>query len=78
MTAVFFDLDGTLMDHAAAQRAAAQILRARCRDQGFSVLPEEGFYAAWREAEQTHFERYLAGALSFQEQRWRRVPFCCV
>lgn len=73
MTAILFDLDGTLMDHGAAQRTAAQIFCRKCHERGFKRSDEEEFLVAWRKAEQTYFGQYLAGSLSFQEQRRRRV-----
>jgi putative hydrolase of the HAD superfamily len=63
LQAVLFDLDGTLMDHDAA------------RDAGFAAhLPEQAAHAAeWRRLEALHYHEYVAGRVSFTEQRRRRV-----
>ena len=71
-TAVFFDLDGTLMDHAAAEQAAALHLYATVGERAHSDSPE-AFVAAWREAQETHFRRYSSGELTFTEQRRARI-----
>lgn len=65
---VLFDVDDTLVDHAGAGRAA---ILARLREVG---LPH-GAEAAdrWRELEERHFGRFLAGELGFEEQRRSRV-----
>ena len=68
---VFFDIDGTLMDDDGAVRAACLALRAapgRLREQ-----PPDDFAAAWLEIAERHFRRYLAGQVSFQEQRRARL-----
>jgi len=61
--AVLFDLDGTLMDHDAAREAAVAELLA-----GDRALAEE-----WRRLEAIHYDEYVAGRISFVEQRRRRV-----
>ncbi|XVQ09194.1 HAD family hydrolase [Spirillospora sp. CA-255316] len=63
--AVLFDLDGTLFDHGAAAAGAAA-----------ASLPEaDPAYVArrWIELEDLVYERYLAGELSFAEQRRVRI-----
>nr|WP_246781504.1 HAD family hydrolase [Rhodoblastus sphagnicola] len=64
-----FDLDGTLFDHAGADHEAALALRAVLAPK----LPEKAFLTEWRMAEIRHYSRYLAGEISFAEQRRARV-----
>ncbi|PPQ30330.1 hypothetical protein CCR94_12695 [Rhodoblastus sphagnicola] len=66
---VLFDLDGTLFDHAGADHEAALALRAVLAPK----LPEKAFLTEWRMAEIRHYSRYLAGEISFAEQRRARV-----
>ena len=66
--AVVFDVDGTLVDHDRAQREG---LTAHLRN-GAGTL-DDTTWARWRQLEEHHFARYLAGELSFQEQRRERV-----
>lgn len=65
--ALLLDLDGTLLDHDAASQVA--LLAAL---EG-SSLPHEADasvpLARWRDLEVRHFQRYLDGELTFQEQR---------
>lgn len=66
---VLFDLDDTLLDHAAALRSAATFLHSTV---GLS-MPLEEFLTRWDEALERHFARYLAGEVSYQGQRRDRV-----
>ena len=66
--AVLFDVDGTLVDHDAAARRG---LEAHLEREGRDV--DQGTWARWIEVEDRHFDRYLAGALSFEEQRRERA-----
>jgi putative hydrolase of the HAD superfamily len=66
---VLFDLDGTLCDHAGADRAAALALRAALAPD----MSETAFLAEWRAAQMRHYARYLDGDISFPEQRRARV-----
>ena len=66
---VLFDLDDTLLDHSGADLDAALALRA-------AFAPErspERFLLDWRRAQNRHYARYLAGEISFAEQRRERV-----
>jgi putative hydrolase of the HAD superfamily len=67
--AILFDLDDTLLDHAGAFRAGAEALYASVRP----PVPLDEFVAAWYGSLQRHFERYLAGELTYDEQRLVRV-----
>jgi putative hydrolase of the HAD superfamily len=68
VTAVIFDVDGTLVDHDRAQRDGLAGHLARL---GASL--DEVQWDRWRSLEEHHFARYLAGDLGFQEQRRGRV-----
>ena len=67
--AVFFDLDDTLLDHASALRAGAGALYDRVQPS----LPFDAFLAHWTASLARHYDRYLAGELSYEQQRWERV-----
>jgi len=70
--AVFFDIDGTLLDH---DRASERSLRAAL-DRECPELEEEGMRAAlaeWRRLEQLHYAEYLSGEIELAEQRRRRA-----
>jgi putative hydrolase of the HAD superfamily len=62
---IFFDIDDTLVDHGSAIRAAVETLHKSC---AVTVSLLE-FSAAWAAALNRHFDRYLAGELSYESQR---------
>lgn len=68
---ICFDLDDTLLDHSGAERAAALhfggVLGKR------TAVSSEAFVKAWREAAEKHMAVFLRGAVTFQEQRRRRI-----
>ena len=66
---VLFDIDDTLLDHRAAERAGASALHRLVG----AAAPLDAFLAAWSVALDRHFSRYLAAEISFHEQRWARV-----
>jgi len=68
---IFFDVDGTLIDHMGAARAAA----LEFLDHFSGVLPfeREAFVALWNTLAGRHYARYLAGQVDFQGQRRNRV-----
>lgn len=68
---IFFDIDGTLVDHEEAEYRAAQAFQHEYRHY-FSDSPEM-FVQRWHTITEEHMERYLAGELSFQGQRRARV-----
>ena len=68
--AVFFDLDGTLLDHDAATRAGALGMFSRYRDR--LTESDERLLRRWEESTEHHFDRYLRGEISYAGQRrWR-------
>ncbi|HEU5156789.1 MAG TPA: HAD family hydrolase [Streptosporangiaceae bacterium] len=67
---VFFDLDGTLVDHrGAVLEAIGHIVRAAPN----ATAPPEELVALWWTLEGRHMREYLAGQCSFAEQRRRRL-----
>lgn len=66
--AVGFDLDETLFDHRGAADAGADAFAAH-----LGVDDASAFRAAWSAAEETEFERWRRGEISFAEQRRRRL-----
>ncbi len=73
---VVFDLDGTLLDHDGAELAALSKLYPTLLDgddEPRQWLPFPEFAAAWHEAAERGWQRYVAGELSFAEHRTWRV-----
>ena len=67
--AILFDLDDTLVDHSSAYIGATEALHARVP----TSLSLEQFSAAWTASMRRHFDRYVAGEISYDEQRRNRV-----
>jgi HAD superfamily hydrolase (TIGR01549 family) len=67
---VFFDLDGTLVDHrGAVLEAIGRIVRAAPG----ATVPADELVTLWWTLEGRHMREYLAGECSFAEQRRRRL-----
>jgi putative hydrolase of the HAD superfamily len=68
---IFFDIDGTLIDHASASAAASLSFF----DQFSAAIPfpREQFPAAWEEILNKHFNRFCRGEVSLWEQRRARM-----
>jgi putative hydrolase of the HAD superfamily len=68
---IFFDIDGTLVDHKGAERTAALAFQ---KDHA-EIFPESSdrFVIRWQTVEEKHIRRYLKGGLSFQGQRRARI-----
>ncbi len=64
---IFFDLDGTLLDHDAAERRGIQAFAT------VFGLEDPDFVARWRDASERHMDRFLAGEIDFAGQRRLRV-----
>ena len=69
--AVFFDIDDTLINDAAATRAGALGIFERYRDRLGGC--EERLMQRWKALLDYHFERYLRGETSFLGQRRARI-----
>ncbi|HEY3004020.1 MAG TPA: HAD family hydrolase [Kribbellaceae bacterium] len=68
LRAVVFDLDDTLFDHTGSATAAVSgWVRA------LGGTPTAGLLAGWFAIEQTHFDAWLAGRVTHQEQRRLRL-----
>ena len=65
---ILFDIDGTLIDHDAAEVIAVAALHGKIEH----TEEAAGFLRRWRSAFERHYNRYLAGELSIQEQRRER------
>ena len=67
---IFFDLDGTLVDHRGAVfETIGRIVRAAPN----ATAPPEELVALWWTLEGRHMREYLAGRCSFAEQHRRRL-----
>jgi len=66
---ILFDLDDTLLDHRHACEQGARVLHQQA---GVSA-PADEFITRWQASLQRQFDRYLAGELSYQQQRLARV-----
>lgn len=72
VTAVFFDLDNTLIDHSGAERSASILFYESVAGRTSASSPED-FAALWNRAQGRHMNRYLTGELTFQQQRRERI-----
>lgn len=68
LRAVLFDVDGTLVDHDAAQQAGLDAVLA-----ADGLVADAAARARWNDLVDTHYARYLEGELTFDEQRRERV-----
>jgi putative hydrolase of the HAD superfamily len=68
---IFFDIDGTLIDHASASAAASLIFY----DQFPGAIPfsRDEYPAAWEKILNKHFNRFCRGEVSLWEQRRART-----
>jgi putative hydrolase of the HAD superfamily len=66
---ILFDIDETLMDHSTAFRVGTAALHRA----GGADGDEAEFLARWSAAHERNFDRFLAGELTHEEQRRRRV-----
>ena len=68
---IFFDIDGTLIDHASASAAAS----VRLHDHFAGEIPFslDEFPAIWETALMKHFNRFCRGEISVWEQRRERI-----
>ncbi len=68
---VIFDIDGTLVDHLGAQQAALAGLYEMLEEAKRVSFDE--FAATWQREAERYMERYLAGNITFVQQRLLRV-----
>ncbi|MEF3351827.1 HAD family hydrolase [Paenibacillus sp. GYB006] len=68
---IFFDLDETLFDFKAAEYLAVNNFFTQCIEQ--SNQHADDFYQLWCEVGKTHFDRFLRGELTFEQQKIERI-----
>ncbi|AKB27699.1 2-haloalkanoic acid dehalogenase [Methanosarcina siciliae T4/M] len=68
---VFFDIDGTLLDHKSAEFSGVELFYQNYHN--FFEIDFNEFYSIWCELAEKHFKRYLAKKCSFEEQRIERI-----
>jgi putative hydrolase of the HAD superfamily len=68
---IFFDIDGTLIDHASASAAASLALHDEFA--GEIPFPRDKFALAWEGIMDRHFERFCRGEISLWDQRRARI-----
>ncbi|MHC4608023.1 MAG: HAD family hydrolase [Planctomycetota bacterium] len=69
---VVFDIDGTLVDHAAAQKEALGLFHSTLPEK-FASIPFEDLLPVWHEESERHMDRYFAGEITFEQQRMLRI-----
>ncbi len=67
--ALLFDIDDTLVDHSTAFHAATLALHGAAG----SPVDFDAFLTAWSTAHRRHFDRYLVGELSYEQQALARI-----
>jgi len=68
---VFFDVDGTLVDHKFAEKAGA--IQYYQEQMSVFKISEAEFIKLWGDLANKYFNRYLNKELSFNEQRMSRI-----
>jgi putative hydrolase of the HAD superfamily len=68
---IFFDIDGTLIDHASASAVASLALHDQFA--GEIPFPRDEFPPAWERIMDRHFERFCRGEISLWDQRRERI-----
>ncbi len=68
---IFFDIDGTLIDHLSASSAASLALYDQFPGQ--IAIPRDEFPAAWESIMDRHFNRFARGEISLWDQRRARI-----
>ena len=72
MRAIFFDLDGTLVNHELAEQQAAALFYQR-HSSSVREASVKAFVRTWQSASEWYMEQYLKGQITFQEQSRRRI-----
>lgn len=68
---IFFDLDGTLLDHKNSETLGIKAFYEKYK--GHFELGEESFYQQWCQISNKNFNRFLKGELTFDQQRIERI-----
>lgn len=68
---IFFDLDGTLLDHKGSELLGVEAFYEEYRD--YFTLEKEIFYKFWCQISDKYFNMYLRGEITFDQQRIVRI-----
>jgi putative hydrolase of the HAD superfamily len=68
---LFFDIDGTLLDHKRAEYLGVMSFYEEFRDE--FKIGEDHFYQIWCTLTQKHFDRYLKSEVTFHQQHIDRI-----
>lgn len=68
---IFFDLDETLFDFKAAEYLAVNHFYKQCMEQPNQNA--DSFYQLWCDVGRKHYDRFLLGELTFEQQKIERV-----
>ncbi|MEY8350108.1 HAD family hydrolase [Bacillus cereus] len=68
---IFFDIDGTLLDYDYAEKQG--IIDFFHAHREFSHLEQKTLIGLWNRTSSEHFQSFLDGSLSFQEQQQKRM-----
>lgn len=68
---IFFDLDGTLLDHKNSEHLS--VIKFYNYNKECFTFKENEFYELWCETSDKYFNRYLNGELTFVQQRVERI-----
>lgn len=69
---IVFDIDGTLLDHKIAQEGGLNYLYSNIEEKILSSNQQD-FIDCWRTVSEHYMEQFIAGHISFKEQRILRV-----
>lgn len=68
---IFFDLDDTLLDHKSSELLGVDAFYEEYKD--YFRLEKDVFYKLWCQLSDKHFNRYLKGKVTFDQQRIERI-----
>lgn len=68
---IFFDLDGTLLDHKSSELLGVDAFYEEYKD--YFRIEKQIFYKFWCQISDKYFNMYLKGELTFEEQRIERI-----
>lgn len=68
---IFFDLDGTLLDHKSSELLGVEAFYEEYKD--YFRVEKQIFYKSWCQISDKYFNKYLKGEITFDEQRIQRI-----
>lgn len=68
---IFFDLDGTLLDHKSSELLGVEAFYEEYKD--YFRIEKQIFYKFWCQISDKYFNRYLKGEVTFDQQRIERI-----